>query len=239
MPPVCSSAERRAVELSVVSALLKLDCEFVGTYLPLAGSSSFSPKPSGMSLEEEEHLRRNHFLFQQPISHFMQSSGMSRDWPDARGIFLSKSMDFMVWVNEEDHIRIISMATGSNMKTVAQRFASGIRKIEEMLHTEGYNFMYSDDLGYINVCPSNLGTALRASVLIRLPLLSAKPNFKILCKDLRLDVRGVDGENSESTGGVWDISNASRLGQSEVDLVKHVIKNCAHLIRLEQALESG
>ena len=72
---------------------------FIGTYHPL----------SKMTQQEIDDLVDAHFLFAKPASDFMRNAGMGRDWPDARGIFYNEAKSFIIWVNEEDHIRIISM----------------------------------------------------------------------------------------------------------------------------------
>merc|ERR1719473_651419 len=109
LPPSCSKEERREVERVMTKALLSLDGELKGDYYPLAYSTSYFPKPGGMQYEEEESLRADHFLFQEPDSSLLLSSGTGRHWPDARGIFANEQKSFLVWCNEEDHARIISM----------------------------------------------------------------------------------------------------------------------------------
>merc|ERR1719456_2179353 len=164
---------------------------------------------------------------------------MGRHWPDARGIFANEKKNFLVWCNEEDHTRIISMQMGADIKEVFERFALAVNTCEEVIKKEGYSFMHNDHLGYILVCPSNLGTGLRASVMVKAPLLSARPDFKEICSGLRLQARGGAGVDSASAGGIWDISNSDRLGVSEVELVNLMIEGCAKLVEMEQNLERG
>ncbi|XP_030921716.1 creatine kinase M-type-like, partial [Geospiza fortis] len=82
---------------------------------------------------------------------------------------------FLVWVNEEDHLRVISMEKGGNMKEVFRRFCVGLKKIEEIFKKAGHPFMWTEHLGYILTCPSNLGTGLRGGVHVRLQHLSQHP----------------------------------------------------------------
>jgi len=114
-----------------------------------------------------------------------------------------------------------------------------VEEVESVVKKEGYDFMHNDHLGYIHVCPSNLGTGLRASVMVKVPKLSARSDFKDICTGLRLQARGGAGVDSASAGGVWDISNSDRLGTSEVDLVNLMIEGCAKLVKMEQTLEGG
>merc|ERR1711959_579591 len=124
------------------------------------------------------------------------------------------------------------------MGEVFTRFCTAANAVQDVVKKEGYDFMHNDHLGYILVCPSNLGTGLRASMMIKLPLLSKKPEFKDICKSMKLQARG--GAGVDSAGGdVWDMSNSDRLGTSEVDLVNIMIEGCAELVKKEQALEKG
>ena len=148
LPPFCSRAERRKVESLVTEALDSLDGEFKGKYYPLAK----------MSEKEQEQLIEDHFLFDKPVSPLLLAARMARDWPDARGIWHNDKKNFLVWVNEEDHTRVISMEKGGNMKAVFERFCTGLNKVETAIKAKGYGFMWNEHLGYILTCPSNLGT---------------------------------------------------------------------------------
>merc|ERR1719408_493126 len=239
LPPCCTKAERRELERVMAKALLGLEGPLRGDYYPLAHSNSYVPKPGGMSQAEEEAMREEHFLFQEPDSTLLLSSGMGRHWPDARGIFANDAKNFLVWTNEEDHTRIISMQMGADIKEVFERFVLAANTVQDVVKKEGYDFMHNDHLGYVLVCPSNLGTGLRASVMVKVPLLSKRPDFKDICAGLRLQARGSAGVDSVSDAGIWDISNADRLGTSEVDLVNLMIEGCAKIVAMEQALETG
>ena len=63
------------------------------------------------------------------IHNFGDLKGMARDWPDARGIWHNKEKNFLVWVNEEDHFRVISMQSDGDMKQVFRRFCEGLNKV--------------------------------------------------------------------------------------------------------------
>merc|ERR1719456_470685 len=222
----------------MTKALLSLDGELRGDYYPLAFSNSYAPKVGGMTYEEEEKMREEHFLFQEPDSTLLLSSGMGKQWPDARGIFANEKKNFLVWCNEEDHTRIISMQMGADIKEVFSRFVTACNAVQAVVKKEGYDFMHNEHLGYVLVCPSNLGTGLRASMMIKLPLLSTKHEFKDICAAMRIQARG--GAGVDSAGGdIWDMSNSDRLGVSEVDLVNVMIEGCAKLVKLEQALEQN
>merc|ERR1719262_1604675 len=131
------------------------------------------------------------------------------------------------------------MQMGADIKAVFERFVLAVNTCQTVVKKENYDFMHNDHLGYILVCPSNLGTGLRASVMVKIPLLSARHDFKDICAGLRLQARGSAGVDSTSSGGVWDISNADRLGVSEVDLVNLMIEGVAKLVKMEEMLEMG
>merc|ERR1712168_138352 len=239
LPPYCSFEERRELERVIVKGLMGLEGDLKGDYFPLHGNRSYAAKPTGMSLEKEEELRNNGNLFQEPDSTLLLSSGCGRHWPDARGIFHNEAQNFFVWVNEEDQMRIISMEKGDNVKNIFTRFSNATAAIEQVLKGEGKEFMRSDHLGWILTCPSNLGTGLRAGCMVKVPLFSAREDFKEVLKKMGLQARGTAGVDSVSTGGTFDISNADRLGKSETQLVNIFIEGVAQIIKWEQKLEAG
>ena len=110
-----------------------------------------------------DRLIEYHFLFKEG-DRFLEAAGLNRDWPEGRGIFYNENRTFLVWVNEEDQLRIISMQMGGDIGEVFTRLALGIEEINKYM-----GFAHDPSLGYITSCPTNLGTALRASVHIKLP----------------------------------------------------------------------
>ena len=69
-----------------------------------------------MTDAEQDQLINDHFLFDKPVSPLLTCAGMARDWPDGRGIWHNDTKTFLVWVNEEDHLRVISMQKGGDIK---------------------------------------------------------------------------------------------------------------------------
>ncbi|NWT61881.1 KCRB kinase, partial [Erythrocercus mccallii] len=217
------------VSILSLSALGSLDGDLKGKYYALRN----------MTDAEQQQLIDDHFLFDKPVSPLLLASGMARDWPDARGIWHNDNKTFLVWINEEDHLRVISMQKGGNMKEVFQRFCTGLTKIESLFKAKNYEFMWNPHLGYILTCPSNLGTGLRAGVHIKLPHLGKHEKFGEVLKRLRLQKRGTGGVDTAAVGGVFDVSNADRLGFSEVELVQMVVDGVKLLIEMEKRLEKG
>ncbi len=216
---IISKEQRNEVESLVVNALSRLEGDLAGVYYPLYD----------MSQEVQEQLIEDHFLFKEG-DRFLESAGLNRDWAEGRGIFHNHNKTFLVWLNEEDQLRIISMQKGGNISEVFERLVSAIKALEETL-----NFAYSEHLGYISSCPTNLGTAMRASVHIKLPKLSKDmERLKSITDKYHLQIRGVDGEHSESRGAIFDISNRRRLGISEVEAVRDLVEGVKVLIEVEE-----
>ncbi|XP_043095560.1 creatine kinase S-type, mitochondrial [Puntigrus tetrazona] len=229
LPPACSRAERREVERVTVQALSGLKDDLAGKYYSL----------TEMTEQEQQQLIDDHFLFDKPVSPLLTCAGMARDWPDARGIWHNNEKTFLIWINEEDHTRVISMEKGGNMKRVFERFCRGLKEVERLIQERGWEFMWNERLGYILTCPSNLGTGLRAGVHVRLPLLSKDSRFNKILDSLRLQKRGTGGVDTAAVGDTFDISNLDRLGKSEVELVQCVIDGVNYLIDCEKKLEKG
>jgi len=219
--PAITKEQRDEVEKQVSYALNSLSGELLGTYYPL----------SGMSEEIKKQLIEDHFLFKAG-DRFLEAAGLNRDWPEGRGIFHNNEKTFLVWINEEDQLRIISMQKGGDIKEVFTRLTTAIKEIEKSI-----KFSYNPHLGYITSCPTNLGTAMRASVHIKLPNLAADMDtFKKITDKHHLQIRGIHGEHSESEGSIYDVSNRRRLGVSEVECVEDLYNGVVALITKEKSL---
>eukprot|EP00914_Ancora_sagittata_P013174 GHVO01025657.1.p1 GENE.GHVO01025657.1~~GHVO01025657.1.p1 ORF type:complete len:407 (+),score=80.05 GHVO01025657.1:72-1223(+) len=229
LPPAISRAERREVEKCIVNALGGLKGDLSGTYYPL----------SKMTPEQENSLIADHFLFQKPTGHLMVNSGAVRDWPDGRGIFHNNEKSFLIWINEEDHCRVISMQQGGNLKAVFERFGRGLTEIEGLMKSSGRQFMWSERLGYLCACPSNIGTGLRSSVHIQLKGLCKRDDFDDIVVGLELQKRGTGGEHTAAVDDVYDISNRARLKRSEREFVQLLIDGVEKLIEMEKRLADG
>lgn len=213
--------ERLEIERLVTSALAEFQGELAGKYYSLGK----------MTDAERKQLIADHFLFKGGDK-YLESCGLERDWPEARGIFHNHNKTFLVWVNEEDQLRIISMQPGSNILEVFKRLSIAAGKIEEKA-----KFANDEHLGYISNCPTNLGTGLRASVHINLPKLMKKPaEMQAIADKYHVQIRGIHGEHTETDDGVFDISNLRRLGRNEVQLVQDMYDGVKAMIRAEKSL---
>lgn len=221
--PGVTKEQRDKIETTVSEALKKMTGEHVGSYYSL----------SNMKPEDQKQLIADHFLFKEG-DRFLDACGLNRDWPSGRGIYHNKDKTFLVWINEEDQLRIISMEKGADIGKVFARLAEGANAIEKVA-----KFAHDPHLGYITSCPTNLGTAMRGSVHIKLPNLGSKENkakFNEIADKYFVQIRGIHGEHSETDDGIFDISNRRRLGRGEVELVQDMYDGVKAMIAAEKEL---
>ena len=180
LSPGITKQQRLDVESLMKKAFSNLTGDLAGTYFPL----------TGMSEKVRQQLVDDHFLFVSGDRNLI-AAGMERDWPEGRGIYHNEAKSFLVWVNEEDQLRIISMekgkilklireievgsnfsliALGGDVKGVFERLARGIEGVRTSVKDESdKDFLLDEKYGYLHSCPTNLGTGMRASVHIDLP----------------------------------------------------------------------
>jgi len=104
----------------------------------------------------------------------------------------------------------------------------------------GVDFSYDPHLGYITSCPTNLGTAMRASVHIKLPLLGKKKDeFQAIADKYHVQIRGIHGEHTETDDGTFDISNKRRLGYTMTSLVQDMYNGVKEMIKKEKDLQEA
>jgi protein arginine kinase len=147
------------------------------------------------------------------------AAGDARPTPlPGRGVAFGATETLAVMVNEEDHLRLQSLAPGNDLQAAWKRIQGLDRELEERLPVS-----HSERLGYLTSCPTNVGTGLRASVMLHLPGLSlVRPELeKVFASAQRtgLAVRGMYGEGSRAAGDLYQISNQVTLGRSEEQLL--------------------
>lgn len=136
-----------------------------------------------------------------------------------------------VMINEEDHLREQYIAKGLNLETAYLR----ISEMDDAL-SRNIRFAYDAKLGYLTACPTNLGTGLRASVMLFLPGLTRMNKMNKLIREIsRLGhtVRGVYGEGSAAEGYMYQISNEVTLGVSEDYILSEVKKAVLEIVNME------
>jgi creatine kinase len=240
LPAGATAEDRAEVERVLKEAFNGLDGELTGTYYPLGGLTN----------EQRDFLLSKGYLFQIPTEkNLLTGAGAARSWPDNRGIFHNEAQTALCWVNEEDHCRIISMENGGDIPSVFTRFCLLSEALKASAERNGTRLMWNETLGFLGTCPSNLGTGLRASVMIVLPefnkLMQKGPSdpdshlLEQVCAKFDLQPRGSAGEHSAAEGAKFDVSNKQRLGFSEVELVQKMIDGVTRVIALEEKLAGG
>lgn len=144
----------------------------------------------------------------------------------------SKDERVSVMVLEEDHLRIQCFASGLQLKP-AYEMAD---KLDQKLCPEGL-VAFDDTLGYLTACPTNVGTGMRASVMLHLPALTLSGQLAGLIKamgKIGLTVRGLYGEGSEASADLYQISNQITLGHSEEEIIAALEHAIEEVIRLER-----
>ena len=197
---------------------------------------------SVMDMTNAQHadLIQRHILFEDP-DELALLAGIGRDWPDGRGVYCNdmESPEIMIWCNSEDHLRVISMRKGGDLLGVFTRLSVAVSAVEQSLRHRGFQFASDRRLGFLNTSPSNVGTAFKASVYVKLVRLGQQPGFYDLIHRLRLEaMTRFEGDDKRYTG-IFDIANAERLGQTEVELINTMINGVGRLIDLEKKLERG
>jgi len=154
-----------------------------------------------------------------------------------RAVFISDDESVAVLINEEDHIRIQVLSSGSDLP-VCLKIAG---EIDSFLDKK-LKFAFDETLGYLTQCPTNLGTGLRASVMLHLPMMESGrmiENLANTVSKLGMTVRGSMGEGSASRGALYQISNQVTLGISEQNAIDNLMSIVNQVIRQEENLRKN
>ncbi|WP_043931609.1 protein arginine kinase [Bacillus sp. EB01] len=146
---------------------------------------------------------------------------------------LSENEEVSIMINEEDHIRIQCLFPGFQLAKALE----AANEIDDWIEQQ-IEYAYSEEHGYLTSCPTNVGTGLRASVMMHLPgLVLTKQINNIIpaINQLGLVVRGIYGEGSQALGNIFQISNQITLGKSEEDIVEDLISVVSQLIAQERS----
>ena len=149
------------------------------------------------------------------------------------GIIYSDDESVSIMINEEDHLRIQCLLSGLQMRQALQR----AMHIDDLLE-QTLVYAFDEKWGYLTSCPTNVGTGIRASVMIHLPglVLTQQINrlFSALSK-VGLVVRGIYGEGSEALGNLFQISNQITLGLSEEEIIDNIDRIVGQIVSQERA----
>jgi protein arginine kinase len=148
------------------------------------------------------------------------------------GVVISKDQAFSVMVNEEDHLRIQVLRSGFQLKKAWTTIDELDNALEAVL-----DYSYSPTLGYLTACPTNLGTAMRASAMMHLPAMAIGGQMEKVVRavnQLGMVVRGLFGEGSDASGSIFQISNQTTLGESEEEIIKRLSSVLQSIVEHEQ-----
>ena len=211
-PGRAESGQKKAVLSKCMSAL--------GKVKPLQSCTS-------VELDELSELDRQILVEKHLISLELSQSD------ESGGVVLSNDRACSVMVNEEDHLRIQVLANGLDFSKVWKLADSLDSGIESSL-----DYAFDSQLGFLTACPTNLGTGMRASVMMHLPgLVMSKNMDKVInaVNHLGIAVRGLFGEGSDASGSIFQISNQQTLGESESAILERLemtLENIVHQERL-------
>ncbi|MGD6818626.1 protein arginine kinase [Metabacillus sp. 84] len=149
------------------------------------------------------------------------------------GCLLSVNEEVSIMVNEEDHVRIQCLFPGLQVKEALE--VAG--RLDDWIEKE-VDYAFDENRGYLTSCPTNVGTGMRASVMMHLPALALTKQMNRIVpaiNQLGLVVRGIYGEGSEALGNLFQISNQITLGKSEEDIAEDLLSVVQQLIAQERS----
>jgi len=233
LPGAMSQEDRVNMETKMCAAFEKLKAmpEFGGGYNSLTpGHANFIDQEGYQKLVDE------HIMFKDMAADtYLAAAGIASHWPHGRGCYVSEDRGFVIWVGEEDHLRIMCMKKADVLNEVFDRLKAAVDVVNGI---EGLEFAQSEDYGVVTSCPTNLGTGMRASVHIPIPNLTADgtdAKAKAICKPLGLSVRGTGGEHTPiGADGTCDISPSARFCISEAQIIT-ALYNGLKLLKEEEA----
>ncbi|MDR2940661.1 MAG: protein arginine kinase [Clostridiales bacterium] len=151
-----------------------------------------------------------------------------------RGLILSSDEKISIMINEEDHIRIQSILSGENIEKAFET----ADKIDDLIEG-GLEYAFDKDFGYLTTCPTNVGTGMRASFMVHLPMLNNSNQLSMLLNSVAkfgMTVRGIFGEGTQSYGHIFQISNQVTIGRNEQEILTSLKNITNQLIDFENNL---
>ena len=207
-PGWASEEEKRTIWDQTAQIFEAMDASFIRL-----GMSDISPL-------DKEILFERHLISQELA---MKDGGC--------GVYVSPDECLSVMVNEEDHIRIQSLQPGLNLVGAWQ----DADRMDDRLEAD-LTYAFSPKLGYLTSCPSNVGTGMRASVMLHLPGLVLMEEMEPVINGISkigLAVRGMWGEGTEAAGNMFQVSNQITLGRREDEIIAHLEQIVCELVEHE------
>jgi protein arginine kinase len=205
------------------------DEQLQGVLMSVAGAAQRGPSFAGclvLRMGELSPLDRQVLVERHLVSHELG------DGARPRGIVVAPEERLSLMINEEDHLRLQSIAPGFQL---AEAWAAADRADDEL--DQSLDYAFSEEIGYLTACPTNAGTGLRASVLIHLPALVLLDEIQRVLKSITqvgLNVRGLYGEHSDVMGNLFQVSNQTTLGRSERDSIEILERVTRQIIETEE-----
>ncbi len=190
------------------------------------GRLDLDPKLAYLNVPGLSALDRQFLVERQLISRELASA------EGPRGVAVGPRETVSLMVNEEDHLRLQVMRSGFALDEVWQ----DIDKVDDLLE-QRVSYAFSEEFGYLTACPTNVGTGMRASVMLHLPaLVLAKQIEKVFraLQKINLAVRGLYGEGSRASGDFYQISNQVTLGKSETTILSEIREVIPQIITYER-----
>lgn len=151
---------------------------------------------------------------------------------DTGSILINDEENICIMIGNEDHMEIQVFNCGLDLENTLNLAIEIDERIGEIL-----GYAISKKYGYLTACPNNVGTGLRASVMVHLPALSKTKNTKKVLEAINsfgINIRGVYGESTESTGDMYQISNKQTLGITEKEIVQNLNVIVEKIIKQER-----
>src|SRR5215471_18671536 len=190
------------------------------------GKLEVDPRLSYINVPGLSALDRQFLVERQLISRELASA------EGPRGVALGPQETVSLMVNEEDHLRLQVMRSGFTLDEAWQE----IDRVDDLLE-QRVTYAFSDEFGYLTACPTNVGTGMRASVMLHLPALvltkQIEKVFRALQK-INLAVRGLYGEGSRASGHFYQISNQVTLGKAETQILNDIHAVIPQIIAYER-----
>ncbi len=183
---------------------------------------AFSEYLQDLSQLEKQVLVERHLISREHAAKGMGSA-----------VVMNRQQTLSIMVNEEDHLRMQAIRCGFQLKNAYKLTNRADNALEGSL-----DFAYSEQLGYLTACPTNVGTGMRASAMLHLPALVLDENINKVIQAVNkigLAVRGLYGEGTEAMGNLFQVSNQTTLGEKEEDIINRLSKVIEQVIEHEQA----
>lgn len=152
----------------------------------------------------------------------------------ASAVLLNDDESLSIMVNEEDHIRIQTMSSDMDLEALYQEASEVDDQLDRAL-----DISFDEDLGYLTTCPTNIGTGMRASVMLHLPGLSIMKRMNRIAQTINrfgFTIRGIFGEGSQVYGHIYQVSNQLTLGRTEEQIIETLTEIVQQIIAEEMQI---